>query len=99
MKVYLIRHAQSQNNALMEKSVELYEAERVADPKISDLGIKEARCTGKRHASLSMLPVGWQTINRSSKSHQHHHRFGILVLIFISMRPLSLLYILIPPLS
>ncbi len=47
MQLYLIRHAQSQNNALPEE-------ERVEDPGLTELGHQQAKALGKWIASLKL---------------------------------------------
>lgn len=47
MDLYLIRHAQSVNNALPE-------AERVEDPSLTDLGRRQAACLAEQIASLDL---------------------------------------------
>ena len=47
MKLYLIRHAQSENNAKPE-------SERVPDPGITELGIRQAKLLGERFSDMGI---------------------------------------------
>lgn len=50
MELYLIRHAQSQNNALPEE-------QRVEDPGLTELGDQQADCLGKWISTLALTRV------------------------------------------
>jgi 2,3-bisphosphoglycerate-dependent phosphoglycerate mutase len=52
MRLYLIRHAQSANNALLDQR------QRVYEPELTDLGVQQAACLAEYLATQPEMPTG-----------------------------------------
>ena len=66
MELYLIRHAQSLNNALPEE-------QRVEDPGLTELGLQQADCLGKWIGTLALTKVITSPFRRALETAKRIH--------------------------
>ena len=73
MKLYIIRHGQSTNNALADQR------QRVCDPTLTELGQRQAECVAE-HLANGFDPeyVTGDTVEATSADRQHHYNISRL---------------------